>query len=191
MYPQANQLGYQPGAPQPLPQQQQQLQLQQLQQLQQQPLQQQPQLQPQLQQQPEARASVFDDSKILSKIELLSDKLEHLKSLAQVSRQSMQSMPSMDTAMLVANIERMAKENEQFRQEIYEKSGKIAEQNGKITELLLKAQAHVEQKHLLIEQSSSSLQSSSERSVLRVLELEQDKMKLTGLLGFVFFFMFL
>ena len=118
---------------------------------------------------------------------MLSDKLEHLKSLAQVSRQS---MPSMDTAMLVANIERMAKENEQFRQEIYEKSGKIAEQNGKITELLLKAQAHVEQKHLLIEQSSSSLQSSSERSVLRVLELEQDKMKLTGLLGFVFFFMF-
>lgn len=128
-------------------------------------------------QQPEQKALAFDDSKILFKIELVNDKLENLKSLVQTNNQN---MPSMDTNILLSNIQRIVKENEQYKKELYEKNGKIDEQNAKITDLLVKAQAYVEQKHLLLEQSNSSMQSSSEKNVNRVLELEQDKMRLTG-----------
>lgn len=128
-------------------------------------------------QQSEQKASAFDDSKILFKIELVNDKLENLKSLVQTNNQN---MPSMDTNILLANIQRIVKENEQYKRELYEKNGKIDEQNAKITDLLVKAQAYVEQKHQLLEQSNSSMQSSSEKNVNRVLELEQDKMRLTG-----------
>lgn len=121
----------------------------------------------------------FDESnsKILFKLELLSDKLDNLKSIASSNQQN---MPSMDTNILLSNIQRIVKENEQYKKELYEKGNKIEELNTKITDLLMKAQTYVEQSHLILEQKNTSFQFNSEKNAHRVLELEQDKMQLTG-----------
>ncbi len=89
-------------------------------------------------------------------------------------------MPSMETNILLQNIQRIVKENEQYKKDLYEKSNKIEEQNGKITELLMKAQNYVEQSHQILELKNSAFQTNAEKTVNKVLELEQDKMKLTG-----------
>ena len=151
-----------------------------------------PQPQPQQQQQslptevkpPVAVNTEFDqsNSKVLFKIELMNDKLDNLKSLATLQQQN---MPSMDTNVLLSNITRIVKENEQYKKELYEKGNKIEEQNTKITELLMKAQTYVEQSHQILEQKNNSFQSNSEKNVHRVLELEQDKMQLTSNYSFV------
>jgi hypothetical protein len=86
----------------------------------------------------------------------------------------------METNILLQNIQRIVKENEQYKKELYEKGNKIEEQNTKITELLMKAQNYVEQSHQILEQKNSSFQNNAEKNQMRVLELEQDKMKLTG-----------
>ena len=44
----------------------------------------------------------------------------------------------------------------------------------------MKAQNYVEQNHQILEQKNSSFQNNAEKNQMRVLELEQDKMRLTG-----------
>ena len=118
-----------------------------------------------------------DSSKITFKLELINDKLDNLKSLTIATQQN---MPTMETSILLSNIQRIVKENEQYKKDLYDKGNKIEEQNAKITKLLMKAQSYVEQNHLMLEQKNSTFQSNSEKNVHRVLELEQDKMRLTG-----------
>ena len=108
---------------------------------------------------------------------MLNEKIDSLKHIAQLSNQN---MPSMETDILLQNIKRIVKENEQYKKDIYEKSKKIEEQNIKITELLIKAQNYVEQNHQILELKNSAFQSNAEKTVNKVLELEQDKMKLTS-----------
>jgi FK506-binding protein 15 len=86
----------------------------------------------------------------------------------------------METNVLLQNIQRIVKENEQYKKDLYDKSNKIEEQNAKITELLMKAQNYVEQSHQILELKNSAFQSNAEKTVNKVLELEQDKMRLTG-----------
>lgn len=85
----------------------------------------------------------------------------------------------METAILLHNIQRIVKENEQYKKELYDKGNKIEEQNAKITELLTKAQNYVEQSHMYLESKNNSLQTSAEKNQLRLLELEKEKMHLT------------
>jgi hypothetical protein len=118
-----------------------------------------------------------NDGKFLSKLEIVIDKLDQLKSITQTNNQN---LPNMETNILLQNIQRIVKENEQYKKELYEKGNKIEEQNTKITELLMKAQNYVEQSHQILEQKNSSFQNNAEKNQMRVLELEQDKMKLTG-----------
>jgi hypothetical protein len=137
------------------------------------------QLQAQQQQASQPAQAQFSASgdKILTKLELINDKLDQLKTITSTNNQS---MPNMETAVLLQNIQRIVKENEQYKKEIFEKSNKIEEQNLRITELLTKAQNYVEQSHLILEQKNVSFISNTEKNVQRVLELEQDKMRLTG-----------
>ena len=44
----------------------------------------------------------------------------------------------------------------------------------------MKAQSYVEQSHQILEQKNNSFQNNAEKNALRVLELEQDKMRLTA-----------
>lgn len=119
----------------------------------------------------------IDASKIVQKLDAMNEKLENINSISKINQQN---LPTMETNVLLQNIQRIVKENEQYKKDLYEKSNKIEEQNGKITELLVKAQTYVEQSHQFLEQKNNSYQSNSEKNAQRILELEQDKMHLTG-----------
>ena len=136
------------------------------------------QQQQQQQQTPQSTAAQNEQSlKIISKLDQLNDKLEHLRSITNVNNQN---MPSMETSVLLQNIQRIVRENDQYKKEVYDKSNKIEELNAKITDLLIKSQNYVEQSHQMLEQKNFSFQSNAEKNVNKLLELEQDKMKLTG-----------
>ncbi len=118
---------------------------------------------------------------VISKLDLINEKLEQLKILQQQQQANpMGMMPNMETTVLLFNIQRIVRENEQLKKDLYDKSNKIEEQNGKITELLSRNQNYIEKSHLILEQKNETFQSSAEKNALRVLELEQDKMRLTG-----------
>jgi FK506-binding protein 15 len=142
-------------------------------------------IQPQLQQQQQQQqipvqtesSSKAENSIVLNKLELINDKIDSLK---QITHLNNQNMPSMETNVLLQNIQRIVKENEQYKKDLYDKSNKIEEQNAKITELLMKAQNYVEQSHQILELKNTAFQSNAEKTVNKVLELEQDKMRLTG-----------
>ncbi|CAF0730058.1 unnamed protein product [Brachionus calyciflorus] len=116
-------------------------------------------------------------SNLVTKLELITEKLDQIK---QITHLNNQNMPNMETQVLLQNIQRIVKENEQYKKDLYDKSAKIEEQNTKITELLLKAQNYVEQSHQFLELKNNSFQTSSEKTQSKILELEQDKMKLTS-----------
>lgn len=110
---------------------------------------------------------------IQSKLEQILDKLESVRSAQQ------SNLPNMETSVILHNIQRLVKENEQYKKDLYDKGAKIEEQNAKITELLSKQQSYVEQSHQILESKNSTFQVSSEKAQLRVLELEKEKLALT------------
>uniref|UniRef100_A0A8C1PYW4 peptidylprolyl isomerase n=1 Tax=Cyprinus carpio TaxID=7962 RepID=A0A8C1PYW4_CYPCA len=113
----------------------------------------------------------------------VADKLDHLSSkvdtLLQGSVSSGLSNISMETAMIMHNIQRIIQENECLKKEVFEKSSRIEEQNRKIGELINQNQRYVEQSNQLMEQRNDSLKNRSEQSQARILQAEQDKARLT------------
>ncbi|XP_062815142.1 FK506-binding protein 15 isoform X2 [Anolis carolinensis] len=87
------------------------------------------------------------------------------------------SSVTMETAMIMSNIQRIIQENERLKQEVFEKSSRIEEQNEKIGTLIARNQRYVEQSNLLMEQRNNSLQLSTEEKQARVLHAEQEKVK--------------
>lgn len=136
-----------------------------------------PQQQQQQQNVPQQVEQPKPDSSILTKLELINDKIDSLKQITQLNNQN---MPSMETNILLQNLQRIIRENEQYKKDLYDKSAKIEEQNAKITDLLMKAQNYVEQNHQILELKNTAFQTNAEKTVNKVLELEQDKMRLTG-----------
>ncbi|XP_053229933.1 FK506-binding protein 15-like isoform X4 [Podarcis raffonei] len=114
--------------------------------------------------------------KVADKMDQLSVKLEELRK--QNSGPGLLpgiSSVTMETSMIMSNIQRILQENERLKQEIVEKSSRIEEQNNKIGELIDRNQRYVEQSNLLSEQSNSSLQRTMEHTQARVLHAEQEK----------------
>ncbi|XP_070614635.1 FK506-binding protein 15 isoform X6 [Erythrolamprus reginae] len=127
------------------------------------------------QQNTEIRLSV---GKVADKIDQLTTKVEELQK--QNSTQSLLpgiSSITMETSMIMTNIQRIVQENERLKQEVFEKSGRIEEQNEKISELIQRNQRYVEQSNLFMEQRNNSLQMNTEHSQARVLHAEQEKVK--------------
>uniref|UniRef100_A0AAX7TUQ1 peptidylprolyl isomerase n=1 Tax=Astatotilapia calliptera TaxID=8154 RepID=A0AAX7TUQ1_ASTCA len=89
------------------------------------------------------------------------------------------STVSMETSMILHNIQRIVQENECLKKEVFEKSSRIEEQNRKIGDLINQNQRYMEQSHLMLEQRNDSLKSSSEQNQARLLQAEQDKVRLT------------
>jgi hypothetical protein len=129
------------------------------------------------QQQPLNQTNPELTGKILVKLEILNEKMDHLKTLTQANNQA---LPNIDTSVLLQGIQRIVKENEQYKKDLFEKSAKIEEQNGKITELLTKSQSYVEKSHEILELKNSSFQQTAEKSTYKILELEEDKLRLTS-----------
>uniref|UniRef100_A0A9J8DG59 peptidylprolyl isomerase n=1 Tax=Cyprinus carpio carpio TaxID=630221 RepID=A0A9J8DG59_CYPCA len=104
----------------------------------------------------------------------VADKLDHLSSkvdtLLQGSVSSGLSNVSMETAMIMHNIQRIIQENECLKKEVFEKSSRIEEQNRKIGELINQNQRYVEQSNQLMEQRNDSLKNRSEQSQARLTE---------------------
>uniref|UniRef100_A0A8C7TJW8 peptidylprolyl isomerase n=1 Tax=Oncorhynchus mykiss TaxID=8022 RepID=A0A8C7TJW8_ONCMY len=119
--------------------------------------------------------------KVADKVDQLASKVDDLQ------RQGGHSLavPSvtMETAMIMHNIQRIIQENESLKKDVYEKSSRIEEQNRKIGELINQNQRYMEQSNLLMEQRNDSLKSSSEHNQARTLQAEQDKHALPQDLG--------
>ncbi|XP_061460142.1 FK506-binding protein 15 isoform X2 [Rhineura floridana] len=118
--------------------------------------------------------------KVADKMDQLAAKVEELQK--QNSGHSLLpgiSSVTMETAMIMSNIQRIIQENERLKQEIFEKSSRIEEQNEKISELIARNQRYVEQSNLLMEQRNNSLQMTTEHTQARVLHAEQEKVKVT------------
>ncbi|CAI5794227.1 FK506-binding protein 15-like isoform X2 [Podarcis lilfordi] len=118
--------------------------------------------------------------KVADKMDQLSVKLEELRK--QNSGPGLLpgiSSVTMETSMIMSNIQRILQENERLKQEIVEKSSRIEEQNKKIGELIDRNQRYVEQSNLIFEQSNSSLQRTMEHTQARVLHAEQEKVRIS------------
>lgn len=122
----------------------------------------------------EIRLSV---GKVADKVDQLASKIDDLQRQGSVSM-GVPSM-SMETSMIMHNIQRIVQENECFKKEVFEKSSRIEEQNHKIGELINQNQRYMEQSNLLQEKRNDSLKSSSEQNQARLLQAEQDKVRLT------------
>ncbi|XP_008275237.1 FK506-binding protein 15 isoform X2 [Stegastes partitus] len=122
----------------------------------------------------EIRLSV---GKVADKVDQLSSKIDDLQRQGSLCM-GVSSM-SMETSMIMHNIQRIVQENECLKKEVFEKSSRIEEQNHKIGDLINQNQRYIEQSHLLLEQRNDSLKSSSDQNQARLLQAEQDKVRLT------------
>ncbi|XP_034548433.1 FK506-binding protein 15 [Notolabrus celidotus] len=122
----------------------------------------------------EIRLSV---GKVADKVDQLSSKIDDLQKQGSLSM-GVPNM-SMETSMIMHNIQRIVQENECLKKEVFEKSSRVEEQNRKIGELINENQRCMEQSNLLLEQRHDTLKSSSEQSQARLLQAEQDKVRLT------------
>ncbi|XP_053863152.1 FK506-binding protein 15-like isoform X2 [Malaclemys terrapin pileata] len=116
-------------------------------------------------------------SKVADKMDYLAAKVEELQKQNTSNNLLLPGISSvtMETAMIMSNIQRIIQENERLKQEIFEKSSRIEEQNEKIGELIERNQRYVEQSNLLMEQRNNSLQTTNEHTQARVLHAEQEK----------------
>uniref|UniRef100_A0ABI7XJY9 FK506-binding protein 15-like domain-containing protein n=1 Tax=Felis catus TaxID=9685 RepID=A0ABI7XJY9_FELCA len=119
-------------------------------------------------------------SKVADKMDHLMTKVEELQKHSAGNSLLLPSMSvTMETSMIMGNIQRIIQENERLKQEILEKSSRIEEQNDKISELIERNQRYVEQNNLMMEKRNNSLQTATENTQARVLHAEQEKAKVT------------
>uniref|UniRef100_A0A8C6LQ31 peptidylprolyl isomerase n=1 Tax=Nothobranchius furzeri TaxID=105023 RepID=A0A8C6LQ31_NOTFU len=111
--------------------------------------------------------------KVADKVDQLNSKMDDLQ--RQGSHSMSVSSMTMETSMIVHNIQRIVQENDCLKKEMFEKSSRIEEQNRKIGDLINQNQRYMEQSHLLLEQRNDSIKSSSEQNQARLLQAEQDK----------------
>ncbi|XP_053421480.1 FK506-binding protein 15 isoform X2 [Nycticebus coucang] len=119
-------------------------------------------------------------SKVADKMDHLMTKVEELQKHSASNSMLIPSMSvTMETSLIMSNIQRIIQENERLKQEILEKSNRIEEQNDKISELIERNQRYVEQSNLMMEKRNNSLQTATENTQARVLHAEQEKAKVT------------
>uniref|UniRef100_A0A8C9ATC0 peptidylprolyl isomerase n=1 Tax=Prolemur simus TaxID=1328070 RepID=A0A8C9ATC0_PROSS len=119
-------------------------------------------------------------SKVADKMDHLMTKVEELQKHSAGNSMLIPSVSvTMETSMIMSNIQRIIQENERLKQEILEKSSRIEEQNDKISELIERNQRYVEQSNLMMEKRNNSLQTATENTQARVLHAEQEKAKVT------------
>uniref|UniRef100_A0A3Q2YHN7 peptidylprolyl isomerase n=1 Tax=Hippocampus comes TaxID=109280 RepID=A0A3Q2YHN7_HIPCM len=116
--------------------------------------------------------------KVADKVDQLASKIDDLQRQGTVSLGL--SGISMESSMIMQNVQRIIQENECLKKDIFEKGSRIEEQNHKISELFNQSQRYMEQNNTLLEKRNDSLQSSSERSQAKLLQAEQDKVSVAN-----------
>ncbi|KAG8447401.1 hypothetical protein GDO86_014757 [Hymenochirus boettgeri] len=125
----------------------------------------------------EIRMSV---GKIGDKIDNLASKVDNLQK--ESSSGATHLLPgitsiTMESAMIMNNIQRIIQENERLKHEVLDKSSRIEEQNVKIGELINRNQKYMEQSNLLMEQRNDTLKTTAETTQARMLNAVQEKVK--------------
>ncbi|XP_052032539.1 FK506-binding protein 15 isoform X2 [Apodemus sylvaticus] len=119
-------------------------------------------------------------NKVADKMDHLMTKVEELQKHGSGNSMLLPSMSvTMETSMIMSNIQRIIQENERLKQELLEKSSRIEEQNDKISDLIERNQRYVEQSNLMMEKRNNSLQTATENTQARILHAEQEKAKVT------------
>ncbi|XP_061624268.1 FK506-binding protein 15-like isoform X1 [Phyllopteryx taeniolatus] len=114
--------------------------------------------------------------KVADKVDQLASKIDDFQRQGTVSLGL--SGISMESSMIMQNVQRIIQENECLKKEIFEKSSRIEEQNRNISELFNQSQRYMEQSNTLLEKRNDSLKASSGQSEARQLQAEQDKIQL-------------
>ncbi|XP_037058502.1 FK506-binding protein 15 isoform X1 [Peromyscus leucopus] len=110
-------------------------------------------------------------SKVADKMDHLMTKVEELQKHSSGSSVLPPNMSvTMETSMIMSNIQRIIQENERLKQELLEKSSRIEEQNDKISELIERNQRYVEHSNLMLEKRNNSLQTATENTQAKVTE---------------------
>ncbi|XP_005382746.1 PREDICTED: FK506-binding protein 15 isoform X2 [Chinchilla lanigera] len=110
-------------------------------------------------------------SKVADKMDHLMTKFEELQKHSAGNSMLIPSMSvTMETSLIMSNIQRIIQENERLKQELLEKSSRIEEQNDKISELIERNQRYVEQSNLMMEKRNNSLQTATENTQAKVTE---------------------
>ncbi|XP_058379787.1 FK506-binding protein 15 isoform X2 [Diceros bicornis minor] len=110
-------------------------------------------------------------SRVADKMDHLMTKVDELQKHSAGNSLLIPSMSvTMETSMIMSNIQRIIQENERLKQEILEKSSRIEEQNDKISELIERNQRYVEQSNLMMEKRNNSLQTATENTQAKVTE---------------------
>ncbi|CAF1612854.1 unnamed protein product [Rotaria magnacalcarata] len=131
--------------------------------------QQQQHAQPQPQQYPNDTRQLFN--RLAEKIDLLNEKFDTKNSTIY---------PNMETNILLANIQRIVKENDTMKKDSFDRSAKVEELNLKISELLDRNQKLIEQTHQTAEQRNVVVNNVSEQTAQKILDLEKQKVELTN-----------
>nr|XP_022325943.1 FK506-binding protein 15-like isoform X2 [Crassostrea virginica] len=121
--------------------------------------------------------------KMQDKIDQLLEKVDVLHKKGPLALES--SLPSMESSVLMHNIERIVQENQRLKKEGFDKNAKIEKQNEKISELLQSNQMYVEKSQSLLEQRNEGFITSASQSQAKVLALEQEKVNLATKLSTV------
>ncbi|XP_072528509.1 FK506-binding protein 15 [Salminus brasiliensis] len=115
--------------------------------------------------------------RVADRLEQLASKVEDLQKQGFCSFGM--SAISLETAMILHNIQRIIQENASLKKEVLEKDSKVEEQTLKIGELIEQRQRYMEQSSLLMEESNNTLQNSSQHNHARLLQAEQEKVRLS------------
>ncbi|XP_066436188.1 FK506-binding protein 15 isoform X1 [Eleutherodactylus coqui] len=116
--------------------------------------------------------------KVIDKIDNLASKVDNLQKENSAGASHLLpgiSSITMESAMIMNNIQRIIQENERLKQEVLDKSSRIEEQNVKIGELITRNQRYVEQSNMLMEQRNDSLKTTSESTQAKMLHAMQEK----------------
>ncbi|XP_046694684.1 FK506-binding protein 15 isoform X2 [Silurus meridionalis] len=111
-------------------------------------------------------------AKVIDKVDCLASKMDELQK--QGTSSFALSGGSLETAMIMHNIQRIIHENASLKKEVLERGNGVEEQDYKIGALT--EQRCMEESNLLLEQTNDVLQSSGHHS--RLMKAEQEKMRL-------------
>nr|XP_049620153.1 FK506-binding protein 15 isoform X2 [Syngnathus scovelli] len=111
--------------------------------------------------------------KVAEKVDQLVSKIDDLQRQGTVSLGL--SGISMESSMIIQNVQRIIQENECLKKELFEKGSRIEEQNRRISELFNQSQRYMDHSNTHLEKRNDSLKSSGQ---VKLLQAEQDKIQL-------------
>ncbi|KAM9821495.1 FK506-binding protein 15 [Syngnathus typhle] len=114
--------------------------------------------------------------KVAEKVDQLVSKIDDLQRQGTVSLGL--SGISMESSMIIQNVQRIIQENECLKKELFEKGSRIEEQNPKISEVFNQSQRYMDNSNTHLEKRNDSLKSSGEQKQVKLLQAEQDKIQL-------------